>query len=171
MLREKKYFGAPAFGVGVLSAKFWIYHWLLCAFRLFSDLWKCIMGKSDVDVVHHNLKHSCVSCRVRTLPCQNYVPTSPWRNINWFWQLRFFKEFWLQWMSMKYQFFVPKTPCTIPPSSEKISRKYIYIEKFTNIGRSELRWDISGLFLDDRDISGFLSHWYIIIKSAQSCGR
>ena len=31
----------------------------------------------------------------------------------------------------------------------------IYIEKFANIGRSELRWDISGLFLDDRDISGF----------------
>ena len=51
---------------------------------------------------------------------------TPCRNINWFWQLRFFKEFWLQCMSMKYQFFVPKTPCTIPPSSEKIARKYIY---------------------------------------------
>ena len=47
----------------------------------------------------------------------------------------------------------------------------IYIEKFANIGRSELRWDISGLFLDDRDISGFLAHWHTIIKSAQSCGR
>ena len=30
------------------------------------------------------------------------------------------------------------------------------IEKFANIGTSELCWDISGLFLDDRDISGFL---------------
>ena len=28
----------------------------------------------------------------------------------------------------------------------------IYIENFTTIGTSELRWDISGLFLDDRDI-------------------
>ena len=32
----------------------------------------------------------------------------------------------------------------------------IYIEKFTTIGTSELRWDISGLFLDDTDIYGFL---------------
>ena len=32
----------------------------------------------------------------------------------------------------------------------------IYIEKFATIGISELRWDISGLFLDDRDVSGFL---------------
>ena len=32
----------------------------------------------------------------------------------------------------------------------------INIENFTTIGTSELRWDISGLFLDDRDISGFL---------------
>ena len=46
----------------------------------------------------------------------------------------------------------------------------IYIEKFTTIGTSKLRWDISGLFLDDRDISGFLCHWHTIIKSAQSCG-
>ena len=42
----------------------------------------------------------------------------------------------------------------IPASSEKIWGKYI--EKFTNIGTSELCWNISGLFLDDRDISGFL---------------
>ena len=39
----------------------------------------------------------------------------------------------------------------------------IYIEKFTNIGTSELRWDISGLFLNDRDISGFLLINSIII--------
>ena len=39
----------------------------------------------------------------------------------------------------------------------------IYIEKFANIGTSELRWDISGLFLDDRDISGFLLIYSIII--------
>ena len=31
-----------------------------------------------------------------------------------------------------------------------------YIEKFNNTGTSELRWDISGLFLDDTDISGWL---------------
>ena len=42
----------------------------------------------------------------------------------------------------------------IPARSEKILGKYI--EKFANIGRSKLRWDISGLFLDDRDISGLL---------------
>ena len=47
----------------------------------------------------------------------------------------------------------------------------IYIEKFANMGRSELRWDISGLFLDYRDISGFLAHSHTIIKSAQSCER
>ena len=41
----------------------------------------------------------------------------------------------------------------IPASSEKILGKYI--EKFANIGRSKLHWDISGLFLNDRDISGF----------------
>ena len=44
----------------------------------------------------------------------------------------------------------------IPPSSEEISWKYIYIEKFTTIEPSELRRDISGLFLDGTDISGFL---------------
>ena len=32
----------------------------------------------------------------------------------------------------------------------------IYIENFTTIGTSELCWDISGLFLDDTDIYGFL---------------
>ena len=32
----------------------------------------------------------------------------------------------------------------------------IYIYKFTKIGTSELRWDISWLFLDDTDIYGFL---------------
>ena len=54
---------------------------------------------------------------------------------------------------------------------QRRSQGNIYIEKFTNIGKSELRWDISGLFLDDTDISGFLSHWNTIIKSAQSCER
>ena len=32
----------------------------------------------------------------------------PGRNINWFWQLRFFKSFWFQWKSMKCQSFSPK---------------------------------------------------------------
>ena len=34
---------------------------------------------------------------------------------------------------------------------QRRSQGNIYIEKFTNIGTSEPRWDISGLFLDDRD--------------------
>ena len=39
----------------------------------------------------------------------------------------------------------------------------IYIEKIITIGTSKLRWDISGLFLDDTDISGFLLINSIII--------
>ena len=45
---------------------------------------------------------------------------------------------------------------------QRRSQGNIYIEKFTNIGRSELCWDISGLFLDDRYfwISVPLTHHY-----------
>ena len=35
----------------------------------------------------------------------------------------------------------------------------IYMEKFTKIRTSELRWDIYGLNKDDPDIYGFLCHW------------
>ena len=38
---------------------------------------------------------------------------------------------------------------------QRRSHGNIYIEKFANIGRSELRCDVSGLFLDDTDIYGF----------------
>ena len=47
----------------------------------------------------------------------------------------------------------------------------IYIEKFTNIGTSELSWDISRFFNDVTDVNGYLSHWHTIVKSAQSCGQ
>ena len=47
----------------------------------------------------------------------------------------------------------------------------IYIEKFTNIGTSELCWDISRFLNDVTDINGYLCHWHTIVKSAQSCGR
>ena len=33
----------------------------------------------------------------------------------------------------------------------------IYIEKFTNIGTSKLRWDISKFFNDVTDVNGFLA--------------
>ena len=37
------------------------------------------------------------------------------------------------------------------------------MEKFTKIGTSELRWDISRLYKDDTDIYGFLPIISIII--------
>ena len=49
---------------------------------------------------------------VTTIISQSQVtrnPQPPWRNIKWFWQLRFFKSFWFKWRSMRYQFFSPKT--------------------------------------------------------------
>ena len=68
--------------------------------------------------------------------------------------------------------FWPKNPMNDTSQfREDIREIYIYIEKFANMGRSELHSDISRLFLDDRDISGFLSHSHTIIKSAQSCER
>ena len=39
----------------------------------------------------------------------------------------------------------------------------IYIEKFTNIGTSKLRWDISSFFNDVTDVNGFLPINAIII--------
>ena len=66
--------------------------------------------------------------------------------------------------------FWPKNPMNDTSQFREDIGEIYYIKKFANIGRSKLHWDISGLFLDDRDISGFLSHWHTIIKSAQSCG-
>ena len=45
------------------------------------------------------------------------------------------------------------------PISVKINGKYIYIEKFNKVWRSDLHWDIYGSNKDDPDIYGFLSHW------------
>ena len=45
------------------------------------------------------------------------------------------------------------------PISVKINGKYIYIEKFNKVWRSDLCWDIYGSNKDDPDIYGFLSHW------------
>ena len=85
---------------------------------------------------------------------KNYFGAStPWRNIKKFRQLRFFKSFWhsekhcSQWRKIFFKRYSPV---------QRRSHGNIYIEKFANIGTSELCWDISGLFLDDRDISGFL---------------
>ena len=39
----------------------------------------------------------------------------------------------------------------------------IYIEKFTNIGTSDLRWDISRFFNDVTDVNGFLPINAIIV--------
>ena len=44
-------------------------------------------------------------CKI-SLQCN--LTLSPWRNINWFWQLRFVKSFWFQWRPMRYQFFSPE---------------------------------------------------------------
>ena len=41
----------------------------------------------------------------------------------------------------------------------------IYMEKFTKIGTSKLRWDISRLYNDVTDIYGYLCHWHTIVKS------
>ena len=89
----------------------------------------------------------------------------------WLWHLRFVKSFWFQWKSMKCQRFSPQNNFKWYQPDQCPYPGNIYIEKFTTIGTSELRWDISGLFLDDTDIYGFLCHWHTIIKSAQSCGR
>ena len=86
-------------------------------------------------------------------------PEHPAENIKKFRQLRFVKSFW-HWNSIVLN--GDLRIWMIPASSEKIWGKYIY-RKFTNIGTSELHWDISGLFLDDRDISGFLLLNSIII--------
>ena len=40
----------------------------------------------------------------------------------------------------------------------------IYIEKFTNIGISKLRWDISRFFNDVTDVNGFLLINAIIVQ-------
>ena len=75
---------------------------------------------------------------------------SSWRNIKWFWQLRFFKGFWLNGGLWDINFFPWKLFKWYSPVQRR-SHGNIYIEKITNIGTSELCWDISGLFLDDRD--------------------
>ena len=59
-------------------------------------------------------------------------------------------DFWLALLSMEKIYFKWYSPV------QRRSHGNIYVEKFANIGTSELCWNISGLFLDDRDIYGFL---------------
>ena len=96
-----------------------------------------------------------------------YSPVPPWRNIKSFLQKRFFKSFWFQWWCMRYKLFFPKN---ILNHSSQFSKDYgKYMEKYSKIWTSKLRWDIYGFNKDDPDIYGFLYHWHTIIKSAQSC--
>ena len=85
---------------------------------------------------------------------------TPWRNIKNFRQLLFFKSFWhrkciavngeLIFLNDTTQF------------SEDM--REIYIEKFTNIGISKLRWDISRFFNDVTYVNGFLLINAIIVQ-------
>ena len=71
---------------------------------------------------------------------------------------------------MKCQSFSPKNNLNDTTQFSEDMRE-IFIEKFTNIGTSEPRWDISRFFNDVTDVNGYLSHWHTIVKSAQSCGQ
>ena len=75
-----------------------------------SNIWcpRLIQTCSIKDPPHHwwwvlktyGLKHEVRTQLQCFLVFLNFRPFAPWRNINWFWQLRFFKSFWLQWKSM-----------------------------------------------------------------------
>ena len=102
-------------------------------------------------------------------------PKTPWRNINWFWQLRFFKSFWFQWKSMKCQSFSPKNNLNDTTQfSEDIME--IYMSHFSYMcktkGENEISHLISALCVNRLSVIPEYSRFidYSIIWMSMWCG-